>query len=360
MLFAAFAIASAFFSQPFAAGAAIGKRLAGNVVGAGGTVIIDPAGVYIRATSVNGGGLIAGYAAQDGSQHVLRTAKSTDGGLSWRPQGEVYRADSANHDLDNAFVLQLPNGRILYAYRNHDRPNGQYTWYRITIAYSDDGGITFKFLSTVAERGANGFNGLWEPFLRVAKDGSLQCYYSAENGATDQDGFVKYSYDGGSTWSNATPMTVSGAGVTSRDGMIGVANIDGNGNLMAVFENTEAGGRFSIDYVRSHDDGRSWGERGRLYTASNNGQAIAPQIINVGGTLVASFMTDESTGANGADGAQMKVVTSTNGGQTWGGSVVTGQVASHWPGLFTRDSTHFLALYSKDGQGAVSQLYQIV
>lgn len=72
-----------------------------------------------------------------------------------------------------------------------------------------------------------------------------------------------------------------------------------------------------------------------------------------------SFMTDESVGGTGADGAQMKVITSTNGGGSWSGSVVTGQVASHWPGLFARDSTHFLALYSKDGIGAVSQLYQL-
>lgn len=110
----------------------------------------------------------------------------------------------------------------------------------------------------------------------------------------------------------------------------------------------------------SHDDGRSWGQRTRLYTAANGGQAIAPQVINVGGTLVASFMTDESIGATGADGSQMKVVTSTNGGQSWGRSVVTGDVASHWAGLFTRDSSTFLALYSKDGLGAVSQINQLV
>ncbi|KAI8626404.1 glycoside hydrolase family 93 protein [Xylariaceae sp. FL1651] len=356
MLSVIFVVAFAFFSLSFGAPVSLGKRSPGRVLKAGNTVVIDPAGVYIRVTSVNDGGLIAGYAASDGNQHVLRTAKSTDGGQSWHYQGEVYRAEEATHDLDNAFPLQLPSGRILYAYRNHDRPNSQYTYYRITVSYSDDGGKTFRYLSTVAERAASGINGLWEPFLRVANDGSLQCYYSAENSATDQDGLMRRSLDGGLTWSS--PITVSGTGITSRDGMIGVAKIDGNGNLMAVFENTVDGG-FSIDYVLSHNDGGSWGERGRLYTAANNGEAIAPQICNVGGTLVASFMTDESVGATGADGAQMKVITSTNGGSTWSSSVVTGEVASHWPGLFARDSTHFLALYSKNGLGAVSQLYQL-
>ncbi|KAI1426942.1 glycoside hydrolase family 93 protein [Xylaria sp. FL1777] len=343
----------AFFRLPFRTPA---SRLAGRVVQISSTEVIDSAGVYIRATALKDGSLLAGYAATDGTQHVLRTARSTNGGLSWSLRGEVYRADKTNYDVDNAFPLQLPSGRVLYAYRNHDRPNSVYTYYRITISYSDDGGVTFKYLSTVDQRAASGFNGLWEPFLRIANDGTLQCYYSGENSSTDQDGYMRQSSDGGLTWSS--PITISGSGVTSRDGMIGVAKIDNNGNLMAVFENTESG-RFSIDYVLSHSDGRSWGQRTRLYTASNNGQAIAPQICNVGGTLVVSFMTDESVGSNGADGAQMKVVTSTTGGATWNASVVTGQVASHWPGLFARDSTHFLALYSKDGLGAVSQLYQL-
>ncbi|KAI0531815.1 glycoside hydrolase family 93 protein [Xylaria digitata] len=355
MLSVIFALTKAIFSRPFPVPAFLSKRLAGRVIKASNASVIDSAGVYIRVSSLNDGSLIAGYAATDGTQHVLRLAKSTDGGLSWRRQGEVYRADKTAHDVDNAFPLHLPSGRILYAYRNHDRANSQYTYYRITVSYSDDGGKTFRYLSTVAQRAASGVNGLWEPFLRIANDGSLQCYYSAENSATDQDGFMRQSTDGGLTWSS--PITVSGADVTSRDGMIGVAKINGN-NLMAVFENTEIG-RFSIDYVLSHDDGRSWGERGRLYTAANNAQAIAPQICNVGGTLVVSFMTDESIGGTGADGGQMKVVTSTNGGYSWNGSVVTGEVASHWPGLFARDSTHFLALYSKDGLGAVSQLYQL-
>ncbi|KAI0904661.1 glycoside hydrolase family 93 protein [Ustulina deusta] len=354
---AIFAAARAFFSLWFRAPVSSRKTLIrGQVVKASNPNVIDSAGVYIRATSLNDGSLISGYAATVGTQHVLRTARSTDGGQSWRYRGEVYRADKTNYDLDNAFPLQLPSGRILYAYRNHDRPNSQYTHYRITISYSDDGGITFKYLSTVDQRAASGVNGLWEPFLRVANDGSLQCYYSAENSATDQDGLMRRSSDGGLTWSS--PIVISGTGVNSRDGMIGVAKIDGNGNLMAVFENTESG-FFSVDYVLSHNDGRSWGQRGRLYTAANNGQAIAPQICNVGGTLVVSFMTDESVGSTGADGAQMKVVTSTTRGATWSSAVVTGEVASHWPGLFTRDSTHFLALYSRDGLGAVSQVYHV-
>ncbi|KAI0198282.1 glycoside hydrolase family 93 protein [Astrocystis sublimbata] len=349
MLSSIYGAASSVFRWPFP------RRRAGQVVRAANASVIDPDGIYIRVASLKDGSLLAGYAASEGNEKVLRTARSTNGGQSWSRQGEVARADLGSSDLDNAFPLQLSSGRILYAYRNHDRPNGNFTYYRITVSYSDDNGKTFQFLSNVAERSASGVNGLWEPFMRIADDGSLQCYYSAENNQDDQDGFMRRSTNGGQTWSD--PITVSGAGLTTRDGMIGVAKINGS-NLIAVFENTEIG-KFSIDSVFSHDDGNSWGERARVYTASNGGEATAPQVINVGGTLVASFMTDESVGATGPDGGQMKVVTSTNGGRSWGTSVVTGEARSHWPGLFTRDNTHFLALYSRDGQGAVSQLYQL-
>ncbi|KAI1263730.1 glycoside hydrolase family 93 protein [Xylariaceae sp. FL1019] len=334
-------------------------RSSGVVAKAGNPVVIDSHGAYIRGSLTNDGSLIAGYTAQENDQAILRLVRSTNGGSSWQFVSEVYRGDVATHDIDNAMVLQTPSGRILYAYRNHDRSDGVYTYYRISISYSDDGGKSFGFLSQVEQRSPipNTPSGLWEPFLRLAADGSLQCYYSSENSSSDQDGFMKHSTDDGKTWSSS--IQVSGGDRVSRDGMIGVASTSSSQNLIAVFENTETGS-FTVDYVLSHDDGYTWGQRGRLYTPRNGGVAGAPQISNVGGTLVASFMTNEDVpGLDDLDGGQMKVITSADGGQTWSGSVVTGDTGSHWPGLLTRDATHFLALYSRDGLGGVSQLYQL-
>jgi hypothetical protein len=166
----------------------------------------------------------------------LKLAKSTNGAQSWTPQGEVFRGLQTEHDLSNSFPLEIPSGRLLYAYRNHDRTasTGAYTWFRISISYSDDGGKSFLYLSTVDERapipGASA-SGLWEPFIRVARDGSLQCYYSSEISSSIQQNLMKVSKDGGLTWGAA--ITVSGGpSVNSRDGMVGVAPIDNNGNLM--------------------------------------------------------------------------------------------------------------------------------
>lgn len=127
----------------------------------------------------------------------------------------------------------------------------------------------------------------------------------------------------------------------------------------AVFEETELG-RFAVSYVISHDDGYSWGERGRLYTPKDGTIAGAPQVYNVWGTLVAGFLTNEDVaGDPGYEYAQMKVITSNDGAKTWSEAVVVGEGAG-WPGLFNLDPTHFLALYHKKGVGLVSHKYALV
>lgn len=198
----------------------------------------DNLGGYIRVARLIDSSLIAGYTTQEqsGAVNVLKTARSTDNGRSWQQLGEVSRRPVTESDLDNPMPVQLPNGRVLYVFRNHDREgqgsNTRYKWFRITMTYSDDGGKTFQYLSTVEERGAvpGTRNGLWEPYLRVAQDGSVQCYYTSENSPVDHDGLMKHSRDGGRTWS--FPILVSGAAITSGDGMLGVAPLDNKGSLM--------------------------------------------------------------------------------------------------------------------------------
>ncbi|RYP07427.1 hypothetical protein DL764_002504 [Monosporascus ibericus] len=308
--------------------------------------MIDPKGEYIRVSFMNDGSLIAGYQAQENGRSILRVAHSSDGAQSRQGIGEVFSGATANFDMNNAMPLQLPSGRVIYVYRNHDRTGADWhcTYFCISLSYSDDGARNFKYLSTVAERVPSGVNGLWEPYLRLARNGTLPCYFSTESDAGSQDNFMRYSRDGGYTWSEW--IHVSGGKVRSRDGMVGVAPIDNDGNLIAIFENTEDG-RFSVNYVTSHDDGYTWGlQRTRLYTACNGRIYCAPQaetrgpppledadlkvVYNVWGTLVASFMTNEdwTEGANGYDGAEMNVITSVDGGRTWSGSVV-GPAYSH-------------------------------
>lgn len=207
---------------------------------------------YPRANKLSDGSILGVYTAFLGGNNVITTVKSSDNGASWQSLGTVTSGASNANDIDNPYVLQLPSGRVLCAFRNHSKnPNtGAYTYFRITVTSSDDKGKTWAYLSTPASD-VGPVHGNWEPFLRLASDGSLQIYYSRENSAEDQDSMERFSNDGGKTWSSA--QTISGTSITARDGMIGVASISGP-KLMAVFE-SESTGIFNVMSITSADDG---------------------------------------------------------------------------------------------------------
>lgn len=105
-----------------------------------------------------------------------------------------------------------------------------------------------------------------EPYGRIARDGSLQIYYAAENSLIDQDILMRRSTDGGLTWSDP-PTIVAGATTTGRDGMPGCTDFADNGpKTMCVFETTENDQtHFSVKSVVSADDGVTWGHRSQVF-----------------------------------------------------------------------------------------------
>lgn len=138
--------------------------------------------------------------------------------------------------------------------------------------------------------------------------------------------------------------------------MIGVATVRGS-DLIAVFEsdNTTVTNLFTVHSITSSDDGQTWGNRQLVYqpngTETNAG---APQVVNVGGTMCVSFMTDEDTQDHDwINGAAAKMLTSGDGGQTWGNKIEVFPVQANWPGLLSLndDSLLFMADYN----GAKSQ-----
>ena len=265
------------------------------------------------------------------------------------------RGPSNANDIDNPYILQLPSGRILCAFRNHskDPSNAAYIYFRITVAYSDDIGKSWKYLSQpAADPGP--VNGNWEPFLRNAQDGSLQIYYSRENSAADQDTLERTSTDGGATWTES--QTISGTDITARDGMTGVTTVSGS-TVMAVFE-SETSGTFTINAITSTDDGKTWGDRKTIYAPQNpNTSAGAPQIVTVGGTLAVSFMTNEDSQLTTPSSSYMtdtasKFITSGDGGKTWGNKITIGAVQSVWPGLHALDESSLLMMFDNEGAKA--------
>lgn len=90
--------------------------------------------------------------------------------------------------------------------------------------------------------------------------------------------------------------------------------------------------------------------------------AQAPSIVNVGGTLVASFMTNEDTPSDtdgDADGGSFKIVSASASASdlVWGNKA-TISTGAHWPGLFDVDESYFLALYGAS-TGILSREYAV-
>jgi hypothetical protein len=290
-------------------------------------------GSYARALKLDNGALVATYTAFAGGSNIIMVTQSLDNGLTWKPRGTV---TTGVGDIDNPYMIQLADGRVLCAFRNHskDRSTGAYTTFRITVTYSDDRGATWKYLTQAATR-PGGPLGLWEPCMRVSlvNQNALQMFYSFENAANDQDSIMITSMDGGATWS--PPKTISGAGVTARDGMTGVAVVPGNNqHLVCVFESYDTTGMGRIHSVESLDDGATWGNRLLVYQAPS-GHAAAPAIATAGETMIVSFMTFEDS----ADGSEssVKILTGEDG-QNWGNKMMLWPTPASWAGLATIDS----------------------
>lgn len=312
----------------------------------GSAVVFGQGGTYPRATRLSDGSLLGIYTHFESGNSTLTTVKSTDNGASWSPFGIVTTDLASKKDFGNSYVQQLSSGRVLATFRNHDRVEGtdnQYTFFRITVCSSDDGGKSWKYLSTPASD-PGGPNGNWEPFFMIALDGTLELYYSRENSGDDQDSLLRRSTDGGLNWSTA--QAISGQDVTARDGMLGVARTSSNSReKVAIFE-SGVNGHFTVHTVRSPDDGTTWNDRRLVYEAGS-ASAGAPQIIRVGSRMVASFGTNEDGGV-WPQGA-MKVMVSTDGARSWNDKTTVHEMPAMWAGMLTLDDSSFLALYETGG-----------
>jgi hypothetical protein len=328
-------------------------------------------GAYPRAIKLQDGSLLATITEFSDNKTTIRAYKSTDSGSTWKKAGSVDSGATDARDLDNAYPFQIKSGRVLVAFRNHDRDpdTGAYKYFRITICASDDNGDSWTYVSTPASDSGS-VNGNWEPLLRTASDsaGTLQLFYSRSSSTTDQDNLVRLSTDKGATWSNATTVSGKGSG-NAVEGMMGVATVGINGHAMAVFESRSTDtGYFQLFTVESASGGieDDWGSRKVIYTAGRDRSACktricnagAPQIINVDGALVVSFMTDEDDPkGNWPNGAVTKLIISKDGGTTWTVDplVLADGRQTRWPGMVKLDDGSLLALTQDAGSMAWAQ-----
>lgn len=151
----------------------------------GPVVVADPGGrlLYPRAVRLGRSSSFLATFQQFGVPG-FSLFRSDDYGRTWSPQGNVPNLSDNPvlwyhpflYELPHAFA-GLPKGALLFA----GNEVGDRTSTKIKVYASLDSGVTWTYLSTVAEGGPpladNGNTPVWEPFLLLHRD-RLVCYYS--------------------------------------------------------------------------------------------------------------------------------------------------------------------------------------
>ncbi|CAJ2510383.1 Uu.00g050860.m01.CDS01 [Anthostomella pinea] len=299
-------------------------------------VDIAKAGDYPRFLRLSDGSILAATSRTENGTQMIAITKSTNNGTSFSEFGTVAKGGD---DMSNAVLLQLDSGKILCAYRNHDKnAAGDYTYYRITVSSSDNGGATWDFLSQAAEQAATATkNGLWEPFMRLGAKGDVQVTYSGELAADNQETFRVTSTTDGKDWTSPTNLHLHSTSDNWRDGMQSILPFkDSNGTdaLVMVLESLQTD-HFLIDSVVS---------------------AGSPQVAKIGDDIAVIFGTDKDSGSHSGEwqfaAASVMIFSEglATGKLSWSKELITiGETPSFWPGVLEMGSDSVLAACGRDG-----------
>ena len=137
---------------------------------------------------------------------VIKVARSNPANPAYTEIASIPSpTNDGDHSQDQSQMVQLSNGDILMATRNH---RTDINWFGLPILKSTDGGYTWSFLSQLdTNPNSNGRydRGLWEPFLYVLPNGCIAGFYANEKHADDNPSYSqivseRVSCAGGATW----------------------------------------------------------------------------------------------------------------------------------------------------------------
>ena len=254
---------------------------------------------------------------------------------SWSYYSAIIRVNDTNGtiDLDNCHIIQSRNNTLIAAFRFHtqcsssvnnniksknsnenininidihdDKLSENCLTYRLMSSNSYDYGVTWTQPSLIASLEYNTSQtqpGLWEPFLFVSNDSnSLMVFYSKElwrDSKLQQNIVMQYSFNNGINWDMNDYIVCNKS--NSRNGMPSVARLN-DASLMVTMEGfwssaSSCGyGSFTVAYVRSYDNGKTWTDGGIIYAPceiENGYNAGAPWVVaeNNSGEIFVSFM----------------------------------------------------------------------
>lgn len=274
-------------------------------------------GAYPRMTQLADGTLLIGFDAALGAKNArIAVSRSEDGGKTWSYPKAA--AEKAGYDCANANFIQLENGDILLAYRAIK--GGEKTDAKLLCSISHDNGKTWAFHSTIVETYGRG--GVWEPHFIMIGSQVAVFYANDSEKAMGNTGFqnIEFKLLEGDAWGE-THIASNGNETRSRDGMPVVDRLSDGRYVMVVEANAFPDYVF-VTQIKFSPDGLDWSDPLKtIYTPSKKGagkKAGAPYIcVLPGDVLAVSFQTDEDASGCGDNVSTMKIITSTDLGETW-------------------------------------------
>jgi hypothetical protein len=286
-----------------------------------GPVIVDNPGSgasYARAVRLSGsrpgepGPLLATF--QRFGSPGFPIFRSDDDGRTWYQQSNVPDASQAAgvwlqpflYELPRAFA-GLPKGAVLCA----GNSLGNFSSTSIELYASIDHGVTWQFLSTVAEGGApvpeNGYTPVWEPFLLLHRD-RLICYYSDQRDPKYGQKLAHQTSRDLRHWGPVVNDSV-GTDYSQRPGMTTVAQVHESLWIMTHEAGGDSGDNFYAVHYKMARDPESFGPAAEHVLHDQNGYipSAAPVVSwspsgGPAGTIIVTANSDQDFFINRALG----------------------------------------------------------
>lgn len=267
---------------------------------------------YPRVIRMPNGNLLASFVyapSEDFGHNPVKIYRSTNEGSTWTWISDLTDTHRSQGCSDpELFVLPvaigaMPAGTLLCAIRSMFWVSTSY----MDIYKSNDGGVTWSFLSSVAA-GIGFNNNLYEPFLMIDNYGRLICYYTDERqGSGFKDKIVYQASTDGINW-GAVAAVVDTQDPNDHMGMARVAKM-GNGQFIMTYE-TNFPNPGSGVYYKFSNDGVNWGppsDQGTRITGADGSRPHAtPSVMwtpagSSKGTVIVSGWDQTPASTRGSD-----------------------------------------------------------
>jgi hypothetical protein len=202
--------------------------------------------------------LTAIWYRSDGSNDIIQTSSSTDGGATW---SSVVDLSATGRDAYQPQIAAAPNNTLTAIWYRSDGSNDI-----IQTSSSTDGGATW---SSVVDLSATGQDA-YDSQIAAAPNNTLTAIWYRSDGSNDIIQ-TSSSTDGGATWS--TPVNLSAAGESAYTPQIAAAP---NNTLTAIWYRSD-GSNDIIQTSSSTDGGATWSTPVNLSAAGES--AYTPQIV---------------------------------------------------------------------------------